>query len=635
MTRAAQRALGLTSVVAMISAAVWAGCGSCSGERSGPSWPVAAGGAPAAAPAPARPGGSTPASGKVNARSAVGYNLDYPGDWSGLVPFIDLMKNARAWSGACPEGDESCDPQAQLSLDQHGWVRTLRYKDHPEKSYPYVETVFLTRKGQPGYDGELWIDYEGSGQLDIFNGEVLVRDAKARRIRFRAGEGSVFLRIVATDPEGKGDYLRNIRIYRADHAEALSRGQIFNPDALAYLEPFGSLRFMDWMESNERGLCSGGPEHGEECYAESGKCKQGRCVMAGVWSERPRMDQVSWRSRSQFLSNAEPGRGVRIGGYPVEVMVALANAVGADPHFNMPAAFEDEYAREFARYVKANLAKNLRATVEYSNETWNFGFPQAHYCKAMARKLWPSEQSGYVQFAGSRMQHQCRLWKEVFDRDTERVRCLLSPQTGWPQMARAMVDCPAWSSMHPELGPCHRGTDAIAVSGYFAGCLQEPQNEAKLKRWLAEGKERALDRFFEQLERGGLLECAEEGMKNSLVDTIEAYKNFRGMADARGLELYVYESGTHFNYEGKDPEVEQLFVAATRDPRMEQLYRRNLEGYREAGGTIINAWGWIAPNDMWSNAENIKDRKHPKYRALRDFAEREPCWWPRCDRSQR
>ena len=179
-----------------------------------------------------------------------------------------------------------------------------------------------------------------------------------RRISFRAPPGSLFLRIRSTDPAGTGEYLRNIRVFRADQAQALEKGQLFNPEMLAYLAPFGSLRFMDWMEGNQQGLCSGGPKHGQDCYADvKGKeCPAGRCVMAGVWSERPRMDQPSLLARSQFLDPRRPELGVRVGGYPVEMLVALANAVGADPHFNLPAAYTDEYVREFARYVEQHTA---------------------------------------------------------------------------------------------------------------------------------------------------------------------------------------------------------------------------------------------------------------------------------------
>jgi len=632
-------ALKLSSCLLALASVVWLGVGSCTREAEWPHpLPPATPPPPPEAPPPVVPPSQpapTRAAGTENARSMVGYNLDYPGDWTGMPPFIDLMKNARVWLGSCSDADPNCDQTAHLDLDAHGWVKSLRYRDQPGRAYDRVETVVLTNKHQSGCDGEFVLDYQGTGEVELANARVTREDRGARRILFRPGEGHVYVRVLGSDPQGKGDHVRNIRVYRADQADALARGELFNPEMLAYLAPFGSLRFMDWMDSNQRGLCSGGKDHGKECYAKPDQCGGGRCVMAGVWSERPRMDQPSLLARSQFLDPSHPERGVRVGGYPLEMMVALANAVGADPHFNMPAAFEDEYARQFAGYVEKHLAPNLRASVEYSNETWNWGFPQAHYVNERGRQLWPDEGSAYVQYAGSRMQHQCRLWKEVFGDEKQRVRCLMSPQTGWPDMARNMLDCPQWQRLHPELGPCGDVADAVAITGYFAGCLQERQNEKHLRAWLARGKDYALDRFFAQLEHGGELRCAEEGLKTSLDDAIALYAVFGRMAQSRGLELYVYESGTHFNYDGKDTAVEQLFVAATKDRRMGDLYLKNLRAFKQAGGTIINAWGWVDANDMWANSDSVVDRSHPKYRALSDFAKSEPCGWERCDRSQR
>ena len=71
-------------------------------------------------------------------------------------------------------------------------------------------------------------------------------------------------------------------------ANAIGRFSGLSPNLakplLAYLAPFGSLRFMDWMEGNQYGLCSGGDRDGEDCYDEiKGKgCPAGRCVMAGA-----------------------------------------------------------------------------------------------------------------------------------------------------------------------------------------------------------------------------------------------------------------------------------------------------------------------------------------------------------------
>src|SRR4051812_28506225 len=68
----------------------------------GAGWALGCGsGEEAAAP---DPGTATP-----NVTSSLGYNLDYPGDWTNLPPFIDQMKNSRAPHGNCSDADAECD----------------------------------------------------------------------------------------------------------------------------------------------------------------------------------------------------------------------------------------------------------------------------------------------------------------------------------------------------------------------------------------------------------------------------------------------------------------------------------------------------------------------------------------------
>ena len=47
-------------------------------------------------------------------------------------------------------------------------------------------------------------------------------------------------------------------------------------------------------------------------------------------------------------------------------MVALANRLGASPHFNMPAHYQDEYVQRFAEYVRDNLGhESISTTSQY------------------------------------------------------------------------------------------------------------------------------------------------------------------------------------------------------------------------------------------------------------------------------
>jgi hypothetical protein len=553
----------------------------------------------------------------------LGYNMDFPGDWTNLPPFIDNFKNARGFQGSCADTDPECHPLAHLDLDAQGWVRSLRYRDNPSRSYERVEVIVSSSKARFDIGKRFAVTWSGRGSLELFGTDDASRDPARSRIDFSLPSGVLALRLVAIDPDGTGDYLRDIKVFRADNEDALRAGDLFDPEVLRYLAPFRSLRFMDWMQSNSPGRCSGGSKDGEACYAASNEvCEAGRCVMPGKWNERPTQDQAMWLGSAQFLDNARPEQGTRVGGYPLEVMIALANATKASPHFNIPADSDDEYVREFATTVKAALSPALPVSVEYSNEVWNWGFPQAQYAKARGDALWPNEGTAWVQYMAARTDNMCKIFHQVFAADGERLRCLISPQTGWRELARLVLDCPAWVEQHPEQKSCIEHVDAINITGYFAGCLHS--NPDVIRRWITElGPEAARTRAFEQLEHGGLIEGCDDDAIDNLDHTIDTYDHFMQLAARRGLGLEVYESGTHFEYSGKDgepDEVSDLLVSLTRDDRMQQLYQRNMHAFRQAGGSIFNVWGWVGPNDAWANADSPTSLDHPKYRAIRSYS---------------
>jgi hypothetical protein len=557
------------------------------------------------------PGTATP-----NERSSLGYNLDFPGDWTNLPPFIDQIKNSRAPQGNCSSDDPNCDPTAHLALDAHGWPKSLRYKDDPSTEYDSI-AILINSSDQRSDVGQTFVvTWEGSGQVDVVGSGNVRRDDAHRRLTFQLEPEVIQVVLSELDPK---DYVHDVRVFRADFEDLLDSGELFNPDMLEFLKPFRSIRFMDWMQSNAMGQCVGGSSPGDECYAAiSPDCGGGgRCLMPGHWSERPTSDAPSVLASGQYLDVSKPQLGTKVGGYSLETLVALANRVPADPHFNIPADFDEEYARNFARYLRDHLAVGLRATIEYSNEVWNFGFPQAQYANELGRQLWPGEGSAWVQYMAGRTHTLCGIMKEVFAGQEERLRCAISPQTGWRDMAQTVLDCPLWAADHPGEGACSEHLDAINITGYFNGCLVD--HEDTILDWLQDGEQSALDKAFEQLEHGGSLDGCSGDDEDNLDRTVDGFRYFGQLAASHDLELYVYESGTHFNFEGGD-RVREFLVEMTHDPRMYDLYTKNFEGFKAAGGGIMNVWGWIAPDDMWANADSLLDRNHPKYRAIRDFA---------------
>ena len=534
--------------------------------------------------------GKSAGAGRAWARSKpiIGYNLDFPGDWSQAMPFLDLMHDARPWEGK----GEASDKYAGLDLDDHGWPKSLG---------PYTQITSIIRtEHSDGFAGHVWLlSYRGEGTITV-QGRVEVLDQKPGQIRFRGADDNVWLAIDATDPKHTGNYLRDITIVREDQQGLLRQGKIFNPELLAFLAPYHSLRFMDWALSNEPGQ-----------------------EQAGRWSDRSKLTQPQWRQ--QFIDPKNPRQGLTQTGYPVEVMIALANELHAHPHFNLPYKYDDAYARAFATLVKEKLAPGLVATVEYSNEVWNWGFPQATYARQEAQKLWPGESTGWLQFMGARASTMCRIFKEVFGADRRRLRCVIAPQTGWPDAADASLDCPRWAAMGHE--PCFKSADAVAITGYFNGLLPRAENTALIKTWLQKGEPYALTQAFRQLEKGDVAGLrTDEGPATpetalSVENTVASFRRWREIADQRGLALYAYEGGTHFDV-GPDTEVGKFVTAVSRDPRMKDLYLRLFDGFASAGGTVFNVWGGISSSNSWANGITLADRAHPKYRAVVEFEAR-------------
>ena len=166
--------------------------------------------------------------------------------------------------------------------------------------------------------------------------------------------------ITATTP---GDYLRNIRFvmpggvcsndaFRAcdDAMRRAARArctrfednyatQMFHPTFLSRVRGYRTLRFMDWMETNNSTVTVGGRQRDRRALARQG--------------------------------------------VPVEIMLDLANRLGADAWLNVPHQATDAYVTALAIAVHDHARAGSQARyIEYSNEVWNGIFSQGTYCEA-------------------------------------------------------------------------------------------------------------------------------------------------------------------------------------------------------------------------------------------------------------
>lgn len=515
---------------------------------------------------------------------SLGIGLNGIADWSTEIPFIDAFKSARTW---IPQNASTWDTHEPLNLDDKGWIRSLPDATSSQ-AHRHAGTLLLLAPNQYR-SGRYVAMYEGTGKVNYsFDAKKIDAESVPGRdvlqVNSAAG-GGIYLGIQSTDPNKTGDYIRNIRVYHEDDLPLVELGMHFNPDFLQKIKDFGTLRFMDWMRTNNS--------------------------TQQDWANRPKLDDSSWAKK----------------GAPVELMVELANETGCSPWFTMPHQASDDYIRNFATYVRDNLNPNLKAYVEFSNEVWNWQFSQSHYAKQQAETRWgKGVEGGFMQWYGMRSAQVAEIWKSVFANQTDRVTTVLSTQTGWQGVEKYALDTPAWVA--EGHAPAWKSVDAYAVTGYFSGKLGAPGNAETVRSWLSE-PDGGFGKAIQQLQQGGLL----PSNGDSVLDTINSFRYQAGVARQYGLQLVAYEGGQHIvGTQGveNDQQLTNFFIELNRRPEMRGLYQQLLEGWRQSGGTLFNHFVAVASPTKWGSwgsLENLNQTTSPKYGALTDFLSTYGRWW--------
>ena len=523
----------------------------------------------------------------------LGTNLHRLADWSPQFPFVNAFESARQWIpqdwGATPKESGTgfryiwdTGEFQQLDLDEKGWVRSLPApEDEPE--YSSVSTLMFLNVGEyPG--GKYVVLYEGEGTIEY--GLDAQKDETASTpgrdvIDVTPSSLGLLLRITETDPNGTGNYIRDIKVIPEESEYA--QEQIFNPQFLERIQPFNTLRFMDWMATNNS--------------------------TQGEWSDRPTPD-------SSIFSGEIAS---------VEAMVELANRTDSDPWFTMPHMATDEYVTNFAQYVKDNLDPELQVYVEYSNEVWNNDFAQAWWVEERVKEEFADSNTGdfgkRMDWFGKRTTEITQIWDEVFAENKERVVGVMGAQAANLQTGIRSLDY-AWTDnplSHEEYG-----IDAIAIAPYFGRYIGKPEHEAEIESWIDDDNNEnlALDNLFKEIKQGGVLTDAPA--RGALQQAYNWTKNYAALAEENDLDLLTYESGQHLNgtevVEENDA-VGDLFIAANRDPRMGEIYQEYFATLHELGVDLsLNYTDVSRYNNYgsWGLLENIGQTNTPKYNAIKN-----------------
>ncbi|MEP1766211.1 MAG: hypothetical protein ABJJ53_06150 [Sulfitobacter sp.] len=518
-------------------------------------------------------------------------------DWAAQQPFLDVMKTARPWLGHLRGqfgGIEHAELVAGGHIDAQGWVRSL------PRDASSVGTLILTdlpAAAAPSLEGRYVLQFEGAGVIEPTGRATNIRYGRGEvRFDYTPGPGSVELRIQRTN---RSNPVRNITVVREDRLPLWRGGAVFNPDWIARIANFDTLRFMDWMEANNS--------------------KQ------SAWGNRPQISDASWAQE----------------GVPLEVMLALANSTGKNIWVNMPHLADDAYVRAFAKLVRDGFDPKLRVYVEYSNEVWNYQFEQARWADAQAQARWKKADVG-TQFYAMRAAEVARIWSEEFAGQDARLVNVISSQTGWLGLEENILNAPlvvAEGAPKPV-----SAFDAYAVTGYFGGVLGLEARSAQVTQWLDESLARAADAAKAQGLTGQARQDAIEATQydyatalaaqelqdgsvtGETVDTVHDLRNrvwpyHADVAKSAELELIMYEGGTHVVGIGAQVDNARLtafFQHFNYTPQMGALYSALRTGWAEVGGHLFNAYADVYVPTKWGSWGALRhlDDSNPRWDAL-------------------
>jgi hypothetical protein len=539
-----------------------------------------------------------------NANSALGMNLQAVSYFSSELPFLNVFKLAGSW---ITHGNQYDTGETKyLNLDADGWPKSLTAINNPSpQQFTSVGVLLLRNLPQTanGYypAGRYVVLYDGQGTLSYGFDATLVSSSPGRDVINVAKptyDGGIDLRITATDPNHNGNYVKNIRVVKAENESLLKSGQLFSPTFLGLLKNFRALRFMDWLGANSTTVSS--------------------------WSDRPLLSNAFWGTAN---------------GVPLEVAIQLANAVSADAWVNAPVKADNNYLTQMATLVYNQLGTSQKAYVELSNEVWNGGFPQNAYSISQGTAQFPKAQNQWYagdEWYGMRVAQMADIWYGVYGSSAfnSRVVVVMAGQAANADVLAQELATSDWTG--PGNGPAaNHHIGAAAIAPYFFSTPSAADFAVMMAA--ADG---GLSSLLSTVTSKGSFASIPSGGQIALSNAWTT-SNAK-VASSYKIPLVAYEGGQSLQavptFAPGSPQL-TLMINANRDPRMGAAYTQYLNGWKANGGTLFMHFNDSFPPTVfgeWGALESVMQTTSPlssappKWQAIQNFITNNPCWWPSC-----
>lgn len=504
----------------------------------------------------------------------IGFNLEAVSYWSTENPFIDRVHTSQGWLAWDSSGKAINTATTPLTEDSHGNVTNFT---GISKLAISVELDPLTAPVSHQYV----LTYDGTATVSLAGAKIISQTAgkvvfESKMNTATPGIPLYFTGLNASNP------LSNVHVVRTDQVGLYNAGEIFNPDFIHKVSEWGLVRFMDWGNTNASQDLN--------------------------WSTRATVGDNFW----SYQTHAD--------GVPLEAMVKLANEAHVDMWYNVPTKADNTYVQNALTYIRDHLDPSLKVTVEWSNEVWNTGFSANAYAKNQGAALWGSSiNSNHLAsvFYGYRSAQIADIAHKVFT--GSHAGQLQDVLAGQSANAIAMAD---WQTGIAKAGFGVASTlfKDYAIAPYFGGQLGPAASTADLQIILgwAKGGQAGLDAAFHELEYGGGLSA-----DGSLAKVEANIAKSGQIAAANGLGLVAYEGGlavstTRWAVADKAT-VQDLFNRMLADPRMGDIYSKEIAAFKAAGGTTYTAFNDVgASGDFgsWGALDSIYSTGSQRYNAI-------------------
>jgi hypothetical protein len=426
---------------------------------------------------------------------------------------------------------------------------------------PFEGQTMRTSVFQPFEGGTFTLTWKGDGELTVLAPGLEIQSHASRSIVFSTTRSVQDPIFVRIDRSNEVDHVHDIRLYASG-----SYDTAFD----SALKGFRVLRFMDW------GATNGNP--------------------VSTWSERTTALAAQGTTR----------------GASIEMMIESANEVHAHMWYSVPPMADDDFVERAAELIRSTLAPDLKVYVEYANENWNPVFPQVAWEAQQGLALGLNEGSAAddgedaqrydagLKFSVQRAALVHSTFRRVLG--ASRVVAVLGGQSA----SSALNDQLLSAFDDTRINPFGGRPDALAVAPYF-GRVYSPSDGT------------------EDLSVDDLLDDTEAQIETSVGEDTRANHE---VASAHHVDLIAYEAGQHLlaigGLENDKAFIERL-LAANRDPRMGELYRKAHAMWLESGGGLAiyyNSCEQWSKFGTWGALEyqNQPLSEAPKMAALRALA---------------